>query len=58
MKGLAKVSFLGFQYPIEIPGVTNIEFMRESFNAVSENQGAGLMEEDEFRDYVKRNFPY
>jgi Fe-S cluster assembly ATP-binding protein len=49
--------FLGFQYPIEIPGVTNIEFMRESFNAVSENQGAGLMEEAQFREYVKTKLP-
>lgn len=49
--------FLGFQYPIEIPGVTNIEFMRESFNAVSENQGAGLMEEAEFRSYVQSKLP-
>ena len=23
--------FLGFQYPIEVPGVTNINFMQESF---------------------------
>ena len=26
--------FLGFQYPIEIPGVSNISFLRESFNAI------------------------
>jgi len=49
--------FLGFQYPIEIPGVTNIEFMREAFNAISENQGAGLMEEEEFRKYVLTKLP-
>lgn len=49
--------FLGFQYPIEIPGVTNIEFMRESFNAVAENQGASMMEEEEFRTYVKSKLP-
>ena len=41
--------FLGFQYPIEVPGVTNIGFMRESFNALCEHQGADLMEEEEFR---------
>tara|TARA_B100001971_G_scaffold111191_1_gene102085 strand:+ start:25905 stop:26666 length:762 start_codon:yes stop_codon:yes gene_type:complete len=49
--------FLGFQYPVEIPGVTNIEFMRESFNAISENQGASQMEEAEFREYVKSKLP-
>ena len=29
--------FLGFQYPIEIPGVTNIMFMHEAFNALCEH---------------------
>jgi Fe-S cluster assembly ATP-binding protein len=44
--------FLGFQYPIEIPGVTNITFMQESFNALCEHQGAEKMNDKEFRDYV------
>src|SRR5262245_44219778 len=26
--------FLGFQYPVEIPGVTNINFLKASVNAV------------------------
>ena len=25
--------FLGFQYPVEIPGVSNVQFLRESLNA-------------------------
>lgn len=49
--------FLGFQYPVEIPGVTNIGFMRESFNALCEHQGADMMDEAEFRDYVKTKLP-
>ncbi|MBC76964.1 MAG: Fe-S cluster assembly ATPase SufC [Halobacteriovoraceae bacterium] len=49
--------FLGFQYPIEVPGVTNIGFMRESFNALCEHQGAELMGEEEFRDFVKTKLP-
>ena len=49
--------FLGFQYPIEVPGVTNIGFMRESFNALCEHQGADLMEEEEFRAFVKTKLP-
>merc|ERR1712000_743058 len=49
--------FLGFQYPIEVPGVTNIGFMRESFNALCEHQGAELMEEEEFRAFVKTKLP-
>lgn len=45
--------FLGFQYPIEVPGVTNIEFMRESFNAICEAQGADSMDELLFRDFLR-----
>jgi Fe-S cluster assembly ATP-binding protein len=49
--------FLGFQYPIEVPGVTNINFMQESFNALCEHQGADTMNEDDFRIYVKSKLP-
>lgn len=49
--------FLGFQYPVEIPGVTNISFMHEAFNALCEQQGAETMNETEFRDYVKSKLP-
>ena len=45
--------FLGFQYPVEIPGVTNLHFLRESFNAVCTHQGIKPMEEEEFRQYLK-----
>ncbi|WP_127717265.1 Fe-S cluster assembly ATPase SufC [Halobacteriovorax sp. HLS] len=44
--------FLGFQYPIEIPGVTNFNFLHESFNEVSKSQGAPEMEEDAFREFL------
>lgn len=49
--------FLGFQYPVEVPGVTNIAFMQESFNALCEHQGADTMDEDSFRNYVKSKLP-
>lgn len=49
--------FLGFQYPVEIPGVTNIGFMHEAFNALCEQQGADTMDEEEFRAYVKSKLP-
>ena len=49
--------FLGFQYPVEIPGVTNINFMHEAFNALCEQQGADTMNEDDFRAYVKSKLP-
>ena len=44
--------FLGFQYPIEIPGVTNFNFLHESFNEVSKSQGAGEMNEKDFREFL------
>lgn len=49
--------FLGFQYPVEIPGVTNISFMHEAFNALCEHQGAETMDEVQFREYVKSKLP-
>ncbi len=49
--------FLGFQYPVEIPGVTNIGFMHEAFNASCEHQGADIMNEENFRAYVKERLP-
>lgn len=45
--------FLGFQYPIEIPGVTNFNFLHESFNEVSKAQGAKEIDEENFREFLK-----
>ena len=45
--------FLGFQYPVEIPGVSNFSFLLESFNATCKAQGAPQMKEEEFRSYLK-----
>ncbi len=49
--------FLGFQYPVEVPGVTNINFMNEAFNALCEHQGADTMDEGAFREYVVSKLP-
>ena len=49
--------FHGFQYPVEIPGVTNIGFMHEAFNSLCEHQGADTMSEEDFRSYVKSKLP-
>lgn len=45
--------FLGFQYPVEIPGVSNFGFLHESFNEVCKAQGANEMNEEEFRVFLK-----
>ena len=44
--------FMGLQYPIEIPGITNIDFFREAFNAICEEQGVAIMEENDFKKLV------
>jgi Fe-S cluster assembly ATP-binding protein len=45
--------FLGFQYPIEIPGITNFIFLHESFNQICKAQGANEMSTEEFRQFLK-----
>lgn len=44
--------FLAFQYPIEVPGVSNITFLRAAFNAVCRHQGVAEMSEEKFREFV------
>lgn len=45
--------FLAYQYPIEVPGVSNFSFLYESFNAICSHQGADKMKEDEFKKFVQ-----
>ena len=44
--------FLGFQYPVEIPGVSNLEFLRVSTNARREKQGEEEFDTFAFEDHV------
>ncbi len=44
--------FLGFQYPVEIPGVTNFNFLHEAFNETCKFNGAPVMEAVEFRKFL------
>ncbi len=46
--------FLAFQYPVEVPGVSNLTFLRASFNAVCRHQGVQEMEEAAFRQFVEK----
>ncbi|MCC5856388.1 MAG: Fe-S cluster assembly ATPase SufC [Idiomarina sp.] len=45
--------FLAFQYPVEIPGVSNMEFMKESVNAVRKERGEDPMTAAEFLKVAK-----
>ncbi len=40
--------FLGFQYPVEIPGVSNVQFLREALNAQRGGRGEKLLSGGEF----------
>ena len=45
--------FLGFQYPIEIPGVTNSAFMRLAYNTVCGARGKEELDPLEFDDFIR-----
>ena len=45
--------FLGFQYPVEIPGVSNLEFLRVATNARRDKQGAEELDTFAFEDHVR-----
>lgn len=45
--------FLAFQYPIEVPGITNFNFLHTSFNSILAHQGSEPMSEEDFRKYVE-----
>jgi Fe-S cluster assembly ATP-binding protein len=45
--------FLAFQYPVEIPGVTNNYFMRTALNSVRKSRGQGELDTIDFLKLVK-----
>ena len=45
--------FLGFQYPIEIPGVANRQFLRLTYNTVQAQRGKDELDPLEFDDFVR-----
>lgn len=45
--------FLGFQYPVEIPGVSNFTFLLESFNETCKFNGAPEMNAEDFRVFLQ-----
>lgn len=44
--------FLAFQYPIEVPGVSNFNFLHAAFNSVLQHQGSEPMSEGDFREFL------
>ncbi|MBK21410.1 MAG: Fe-S cluster assembly ATPase SufC [Flavobacteriales bacterium] len=45
--------FLAFQYPVEIPGVSNINFIKTAVNEVRDYRGLPAMETKEFMAHLK-----
>ena len=46
--------FLAFQYPVEIPGVTNTYFLKAALNAIRKHQGLEELDAVEFLALVKQ----
>jgi Fe-S cluster assembly ATP-binding protein len=45
--------FLAFQYPVEIPGVSNVYFLRAALNAVRKQRGQEELDPIDFLAYVR-----
>jgi Fe-S cluster assembly ATP-binding protein len=45
--------FMSFQYPVEIPGVTNINFLKAAVNAVRLGQGKKSMDAIDFLSFIR-----
>lgn len=44
--------FLAFQYPVEVPGVTNKTLLRQAYNNIAKEQGREELDPLEFEDHV------
>jgi Fe-S cluster assembly ATP-binding protein len=45
--------FMAFQYPVEVPGVSNATLMREAVNAVRREKGGDELDPLEFDDFIR-----
>lgn len=45
--------FLAFQYPVELPGVNNKDFLRHSFDEICKAQGVAIMDDADFDALVQ-----
>lgn len=45
--------FLGFQYPVEVPGVSNRTFLHASFNAIRRARGVPLLDPLDFDQFLQ-----
>lgn len=45
--------FMSFQYPVEIPGVTNVNFLKACVNAVRKGQGKNTLDAIDFLSFIR-----
>lgn len=45
--------FLAFQYPLEIPGVSNLDFLRVAYNSKRKGQGLEELDAFDFQDLIE-----
>jgi Fe-S cluster assembly ATP-binding protein len=45
--------FLAFQYPVEIPGVSNLYFLKAALNTVRQHRGLPELDAMDFLDYIQ-----
>ena len=45
--------FLAFQYPVEVPGVSNSQFLREAYNSMRKERGLEELDPLQFDDHVR-----
>ena len=45
--------FMGFQYPVEIPGVNNLYFMKSAYNIRQKSRGEEALDAIDFIEFVK-----
>ena len=45
--------FMIFQHPVEVSGVTNLNFLRTSFNSICKSLGADEMDEEAFLKFIE-----
>lgn len=46
--------FLAFQYPTEIPGVSNVDFLRTAYNVLARQHGFPEMNEEKFLTFLRK----
>ncbi len=50
--------FLAYQYPVEVPGVNNAEFLRAAFNAACRHQGVEEMDPIDFDEFLRKKIEF